>query len=80
VSTPTDNTLQLIKDLDATPTLAYVVFDVWASNGTTPTKSALRRIPVGGSFTVPQSPPAPIPGHSDGGTYQILAPILPSGE
>jgi hypothetical protein len=78
VSTPTDNTLHL-RDLDTTPALAYILRDVWADANGAGANGALRRIPQGGSFRVPQSPPAPIPGHSDGGTYQILAPVLPSG-
>ena len=80
VNTPTANTLHLVKDLETTPELDYIVIDVWAVDGATPTASALQRVPAsGGRLTVPQSPLAPLSGHSDGGTYQILAPVFPSG-
>lgn len=80
VGTPSDNILQL-TDLDTTPGLAFILHDIWANIGTSTVPSALslQPIPAGGQFVVPQSPPAPIPGHSDGGTYQVLAPVLKNG-
>ena len=81
VATPSANTLRL-AELDTTPGLAYMLFDVWADSGSaegTPSARSLKRIPPDGEFVVPQSPPPPIPGHSDGGTYQVLAPIMANG-
>eukprot|EP01043_Picozoa_sp_COSAG02_P019733 COSAG02_NODE_960_length_15642_cov_34.870424_3_plen_194_part_00 len=85
VSRDTGRQHAFLAEIDTTPGLAYVVNDVWSPDsadfGTLPTPSArsLKLIPAGGSFVVPQSPPAPIPGHSDGGLYQVLAPVLANG-
>jgi hypothetical protein len=77
VGTPSDIALPL-AELDTTPGIAFILYDVWANIGTS-TALSLKLIPAGGQFVVPQSPPAPIPGHSDGGTYQVLAPVLTNG-
>lgn len=84
VCTPKAVTLQL-ADLGSTAGHSYVLLDVWAagsdeseSNGT-PTAGSLQLIPAGGSFTVLQSPLPVNPGHSDSGTYQILAPVMKNG-
>jgi hypothetical protein len=84
VSTPSDVTLHLEVDLHATAGVSYVLLDVWASRLSyiSPDTSASPADSPsggggGGGFLVPQSPAAAVPGHSDGGTYQILAPVLP---
>ena len=59
------------------------MLDVWGGDDSestgVPTAGSLQLIPAGGAFTVPQSPPPVNPGHSDSGTYQVLAPVMGNG-
>ena len=75
VQTEADVPLTL-SGMDATPGHEYRLFDFWGNNGSRPT--AVRRVAAGGGWTAPKTPP-PLSKLSDAGTYQVLAPVLPSG-
>ena len=72
INTPFNLEMSL-AELEVTPGLDYIVLDFWATNGSAPSASSVKRIAAkDGKFIVPMSPPqAPTKGGSDAGTYQV---------